>query len=279
MSHFVPNFIVGGAPRSGTGWLLACLREHPEVYVPLREVNYFSYEYDRTASWYRRHFEDCSSGQVTGEKSPSYLASPEAAARIHDWNPEVSLIFSLRHPVERAYSAYCMMLQAPHHDVGEDVGHELTPDSAIVREGRYFEHLQRYRSYFPDEQIHVLVFDDLKTDPGQFAQTLFRVIGVDFFFKPSILDQKFGHTKKRGGAVWSTIKKLTGRVASASSTAERVLQWCRQRGYTEWVHRLRPGKNYPPLPDSVRGQLRDYYRDDVSRLRSYLGRELPSWPD
>lgn len=273
-----PHFLIGGAPRSGTGWLLSCLQEHPEAFVPPKELNYFTYEYDRPASWYRHHFTESAAKQKSGEKSPSYLAHPEAPERIHAWNPDVDLVFSLRHPVERAYAMYCMLLQNPHYDLGHDIDQELTPQAAMVREGRYFEHLQRYRSYFSDDQIHVLIFDDLKENARGFAQDLFRAVGIDSTFEPSLLDRKYGHRKKRGGPVWSAVQELSIRFSRASTTVSRFIRWCRKQGYTEWIHRLRPGKDYPQLPDTVRERLNRYYHDDVEQLRSYLGRELPDWP-
>ena len=278
MSETHPHFIIAGAPRSGTGWMLSCLREHPEVHVPHHEVNYFSYEYDHPPDWYRGHFTDCAPGQQSGEKSPSYLAHPEAPARIHDWNSDVHLIFSLRHPVERAYAVYCMLLQNPHRDVGEDVEDELTPEMSAVRDGRYAEHLRRYRDCFPDEQLQIFVMDDLKKDSHRFLRTLYETVGVDPSFEPSILNRKYGHRKKRGGEVWSRIQEWSMRLARASDTASRWIQWVRRKGYTDWVHRLRPGKEYPPLTDEVRERLNEYYRDDVNRLRAYLDRELPGWP-
>jgi hypothetical protein len=258
--------------------MLSCLREHPEVFVPAKEVNYFSYEYNRPGAWYRDQFDDCASGQTSGEKSPSYLAHPEAPERIHRWNPEVKLIFSLRHPVDRAYATYCMLLQNPHYDLGRDIENELTPEASIVQEGRYFEHLQQYRAYFPDEQLHVLIFDDLRDDAHQFAQQLFRAVGIDPSFEPSLLNRKYGHRKKRGGALWSTVQEFSIRLSRASDWASRFIRWCRKQGYTDWIHRLRKGKDYPALPESVRERLKRYYHDDVERLRSYLGRELPDWP-
>jgi len=37
-----PDFIVIGAQRSGTSWIYACLYEHPEIWAPLKEINFFS---------------------------------------------------------------------------------------------------------------------------------------------------------------------------------------------------------------------------------------------
>jgi hypothetical protein len=274
----VPDFLIAGAPRSGTGWMLSCLREHPEACMPHHEVNYFSYDYDRSPEWYRGHFGDCASDQRSGEKSPSYLAHSEAPVRIHDWNPDVHLIFSLRHPVERAYAVYCMLLQNPQYDVGEEVENELTPDASMVQAGRYFEHLQRYRTHFPDEQIHVLVFDDLKEDASQFARQLFRSVRVDPSYEPNQLTRKYGQRKQWGGPAWSALQELSIRLTRVSRGAQRVMQWARRNGYTEWIHRLRPGKEYPDIPRRTRERLNRYYADDVGRLRSYLGRDLADWP-
>lgn len=258
--------------------MLSCLQEHPDAYVPPHEVKYFSYEYDRPADWYRDQCADAAPEQATGEKSPSYLAHPEAPARIHDWNPDVDLIFSLRQPVERAYAVYCMLPQNPHYDLGDDIERELTPSAGMVQKGQYVEYLRRYCEYFPDEQLHVLVFDDLKADSRQFAQRLFRTIGIDPTFEPSLLERKYGHRKKRGGAVWSAIQELSIRLSRVSSATDRAIRWLRRQGLTGWIHRLRPGTEYPPLTDAVRERLNAYYEDDVDRLRSYLGRELPDWP-
>ncbi len=258
--------------------MLSCLREHPSVYMPHHEVNYFSYEYDHTADWYQDHFSGCAPDQRSGEKSPSYLAHPDAPSRIHDWNEDVHLIFSLRRPVERAYAVYCMLLQNPHRDVGEDVASELTPESPAVQDGRYAEHLARYRSRFPEEQLHVFLLDDLKDNARRFLRDLYETVGVDSSFEPSLLDRKYGHRKKRGGRLWSQIQEWSMRLARTSDAVSRFIQWARREGYTDWIHRVRPGKEYPPLPESVRERLNEYYRDDVNRLRSYLGRDLPGWP-
>ena len=39
-----PNFVVIGAPKSGTTSLFHYLKQHPDVYLPVRkELHYFSY--------------------------------------------------------------------------------------------------------------------------------------------------------------------------------------------------------------------------------------------
>lgn len=255
---------------------MSCLAGHPDVYIPEREIRYFSKRYDHSPSWYRNHFEQRSTEHVVGEKSPSYFANPDAAARIYRWNPDVHLVFSLRHPIERTYAMYCMMLRRGH--VSKDIESELAPGKWLVRPSLYFERLRPYRDRFPDEQLHVLIFDDLKENPQKFARDLFSAVGVNSTFKPSMLDRKFGHRKKRGGPIWAAIRSFSLKLSNSLDLADSTIQWLRKRGYTDWIHRLRPEKEDPSLSTSIRRELRDYYRDDVNQLRDYLGRELSNWP-
>ncbi len=108
----LPEFIIGGAPRSGTTWLYELLDRHPDVHMakPVKpEPKFFlrDDEYGKGLEYYaNRWFADVEDGKIAGEKSTDYLESPSAAARIARDLPHVKLIFVLREPVARAYSNY-----------------------------------------------------------------------------------------------------------------------------------------------------------------------------
>src|SRR5688500_18430887 len=106
----MPDFIIAGAPRSGTTWLYMLADRHPAVAMarPWRpEPKFFLIDelYERGISYYSANwFDSLPPGRVLGEKSANYLESPAVAARIHRHLPEVRLVFILRNPVDRAYS-------------------------------------------------------------------------------------------------------------------------------------------------------------------------------
>ena len=102
-----PGFIGIGAQRTGTSWLYACMYEHPQVCMPQKEINFFSRErnWTRGYEWYEHLFAECPADAVAGEFSTSYLTDAATPARIHERYPDVKLIVSVRHPVERAYSS------------------------------------------------------------------------------------------------------------------------------------------------------------------------------
>jgi hypothetical protein len=109
----LPDFIIAGAPRSGTTWLYHLLDRHPDVYMakPVApEPKFFLVDelYARGIEYYSRQwFADAPAGKLAGEKSTNYLESPAAAERIAAHLPRVKLVFILREPAARAYSNYC----------------------------------------------------------------------------------------------------------------------------------------------------------------------------
>jgi hypothetical protein len=106
------DFLIIGATKSATTWLQRSLKADPSVVMPTRdlELHYFSREFHRGSKWYLSHFPDRKEvGQVVGERSNSYLDTPQVAGRVHAALPHAKLVAQLRNPVDRAYSDYCML--------------------------------------------------------------------------------------------------------------------------------------------------------------------------
>jgi len=91
--HLLPDFIIIGAARSGTTHLLGQLNAHPNVLEGPAETHFFdSHRYTYGLGWYRLRFPTNKSRRqvyrtglhpvLTGESSPSYLAHPNAPARV-----------------------------------------------------------------------------------------------------------------------------------------------------------------------------------------------------
>ena len=183
----LPNFIVIGAAKAGTTALYWYLEEHPDVFMsPVKETNYFAYGVDeggnllygdpdvhrfpvKTLEEYEQLFNRAGGARAVGEASPLYLECPQAAARIRNRLPDVRLICSIRHPVDRAYSDYLMYLRRRGRVFDPD--RQLTraaewarPDSRWMQVSRYYQQLARYFAAFPRDQIHVMLFDDFKTN-------------------------------------------------------------------------------------------------------------------
>ncbi|HEY1419866.1 MAG TPA: sulfotransferase, partial [Candidatus Dormibacteraeota bacterium] len=129
----LPNFLIIGAAKSGTDSLYGMLGQHPQIYIsPSKEPMFFVAEglpevpyrgpSDREVllrwdSWVNtlEHYESLFGGatveKAIGEASTWYLYDEGAPHRIKHHVPDAKLIAVLRNPVERAYSAFTMMLR------------------------------------------------------------------------------------------------------------------------------------------------------------------------
>jgi sulfotransferase family protein len=195
----LPDFIVGGAPRSGTTWLYWLLDRHPGVYMakPVRpEPKFFLVDaaYERGLEYYSSTwFEAARAGVLVGEKSTDYLESAAAATRMARDIPLVKLIFILREPVERAYSNYlwsrmngleredfatALKLEKQRERDLPDRWRHTRPFSYFSR-GLYADLLGRYYDRFPREQILVLRFEHIADDPRGLATRVQRFLGLD----------------------------------------------------------------------------------------------------
>jgi hypothetical protein len=289
----LPNFIVIGAAKAGTTALYWYLEEHPDVFMsPVKETNYFAYGVDergnllygdpdvhrfpvKTLEEYERLFAGAGGAPAVGEASPIYLECPQAAARIRGRLPAVRLICSIRHPVDRAYSDYLMYLRRRGREFDPD--RQLTPtaewarpDSRWMQVSRYYEQLARFFAAFPRDQIHVMLFDDLKTNPAGAVQGVYRWLEVDPCFAPD-----FETPHAVGGMPASRF--LEG-LFTTSAISKAVRPWVPKQA-TNWVKRLRSRnlRQAPPLPKGLKQELTRTFHEDIRKTSEVIGRDLQHW--
>lgn len=194
-SHLLPDFIIIGAARSGTTHLLGQLNAHPNVLEGPAETHFFdTHRYTYGMGWYRLRFPANRARRsayrhglhpvLTGESSPSYLAHPNAAARVAKGVPGARLLVLLRDPALRAAShwAWCLRQCGETRSFREAVEAEIGPpgdrgglrvpadkrvgDPMVVRRGIYQPQLERWRTHFPDRQIKVIQSERWFRDPS-----------------------------------------------------------------------------------------------------------------
>jgi len=289
----LPDFIVVGAAKAGTTALYWYLGDHPQVFMSrVKETNYFAYGLDegghllygdpelhhfpiRTIDAYERSFEGAGDARAVGEASPIYLECPQSAGRIRDTIPDARIICGLRDPVDRAYSDYLMYLRSRGRRL--DAARELTPSAAWARPdshwmqiSMYHEALRRYFDVFPPERIYVFLFDDLKADQAGLVRDLYRFLGADDGFVPD-----FDTPHNVGGMPASM---LLERVFTNDSLRRAVDPWIPKRA-ADWARRTRTRnlRRAPRLPNELAKELRERFRDDISKTAELIGRDLSLW--
>lgn len=294
----LPHFLVIGAQKAGSTYVLESLRAHPAIYMPRAEVPFFEgdrYSPDRLAL-FERHFEAARPGQLIGVKRPNWLCCPECPGRILRHLPHAKLIAILRNPVERAVSGYfhymasgfipIRPIEAGLPDLLDGKYDHLPRAREIMEFGMYHKHLAGCERCFPKTRIHIALLDDFRPDPGAALEAMFSFLGVDPGFRPKLTDRRpmaapYSITRLRlrtaahglifrrssDGAYLEPRLNPLSRAINALNTATDRLLWAR----------LFPAKA-PKLSPGLQARLEAIYAPDVDALRGWLGRPMPQWP-
>ena len=219
MQKIGPHFIVIGAQRSGTTWLHRVLSQHDKLWLtPVKELHYFDkqsiklgvlnkYERHRARfwswkraaidprwfgrywflprgdEWYAKLFRRARArGKITGEITPAYAAmSDQKWDQIHSLFPDVRLIFVMRDPIIRTWSALRNNMKKgridPYSSVEDLI--ELSLKPSIASRSDYLHAIQMVESKFGADQLHCCFFEQLIAEPTVFADSIFKFLGVN----------------------------------------------------------------------------------------------------
>ena len=194
-----PDFIGIGAQKAATSWLAACIAEHPRVWMPRKELGFFSTRYDyNQMQKYWKNFAACPNGHKTGEFSTNYLTTYESCCRIKTWCPDARLIIVVRDPLERAIShwRHCKMRN------------KIIDWSLIYQKSRLRYYVPKWEREF-GEQVLVIDYERLKNYPLNVVTDTYKHIGLTHTHVPSMVFTKINVSfKPKSIRVTRTIDKL-----------------------------------------------------------------------
>lgn len=271
-----PDFIIGGAPKSGTTSLFNYLSQHPEVYTPdLKEPHFFVREERKNIGCsrdvYESLFEEKKDDQVSGEGSTSYLENSKIVSKkMENMIPNVKLIFLLRDPIKRSYSDYWFHLMR-----GEIPVKKRFID--CVKEGHWIFNASHYpiniKNYYKNIGKHnVLVFttEELKYEPDRVLKKVCLHIGIDNSFN---FDTKNRHNVTK-------YPRSVGLVRMLGNLAPGLLSWSAQN---DWLRPVRSQilfsaqAHRPKMKTSVRERLLEQFAPEIKATQRLIGRDLSSW--
>jgi hypothetical protein len=182
MSNLVDFFVIG-AMKSGTSSLRGALGQHDDIGMAGKELHFFSKagNFDLGVSWYHSHFEDMQDKRVWGEKSPSYAPSTLAPERIKSYNPDARILFIMRQPARLAASQYQHSQRRQKGGavpIADDVNDTNRPSSSYIYRSQYDRQIDYWRSFFPAEQMMLLIFEEVMAAPDLWLDHIQDFIGV-----------------------------------------------------------------------------------------------------
>ena len=281
----LPNFLIIGAQKAATSWLAQCLGEHPDVFMAeQKEIHFFNHYFDRGLVWYESHFSEWTGQTTVGEATPGYLSHPDAPGRIKaTLGGGVKLIASLRHPVDRAYSAYWHHVRLGKIPVNADFHTALEQDDQVGLRSRgdYFTHLSRYLEYFQREDLLILIYEEIKGDPQKAVSGCLEFLGTDSQFVPDTLNSRVNKgTDIRLFHSWAV--KLRRSVAATRYLLPRGFREpFRAVGSRAFEHlvlkRLPEQKRRIPLDEDLRQELLGGFMPGIVKLEELLNVDLSIW--
>jgi hypothetical protein len=297
----VPDFFIVGHPKCGTTALYEMLRAHPQIYMPqIKETRFFAgelhpptgrrTELPTTIEQYLALFAPAPAGSLTGEASPSYLRSREAAARIAELNPDARIIAILREPASFVRSLHmellrdrvetepdlrrALALEERRSQAEERLRHPGLVYSDYVQ---YVEQLRRYEQVFPADQMKVLIYDDFRSDNQRTLRDVLRFLGVDPAAPLEVVEAN-ASVRIRSPRVQRLTRSLymgRGPLGGALKRVVKTMLPARVRRDALGVFQRRVVHAPPgPADERLTAELRERFRGEVIALGEHLRRDL-----
>lgn len=299
----LPDFLIIGAPKSGTTALHAALATHPALYMSeVKEPKFFltdgppptrvggpgDIQTWREHVWRRSDYEalfaPATAGQLRAESTPFYLYDTAAQRRIRELIPDAKMIAMLRDPVERAHSNWTHLWSAGLDPVGDFVRACADEDRRVAagwaqfwhytRLGRYGEQLEHLYQVVPQEQVLVLRYRQLVDAPVQTLDEICRFLGVPEGVVTEVPRENVtAHPDESPG------HRAVSSVIRAAAAASRHLPGTTGTRLTSPLERMlqRGARPRQPLTWEQRQAVLPYFESDIRLLEKVTESDFSDW--
>jgi len=241
---------------------------------------------------YLSYFSGAQNKKRIGEVSIWYLYSRLAAVEIQQFNPNADIIIMLRNPVDMMYALHAQMVYRGYEDIVDFASaleaekereHGLcitgkTPpliETLLYRKAASFsDQVKRFLEVFGREKVHIIIFDDLKTDTAQVYRDTLKFLGVDENYEADlkVVNRNKGIRSRKVDFLFNRphgiIRKVARLLVPRSLGCALVHQ----------INRLNTqNKPRPAMDSELRKKLQEEFASEVKRLSDLIGRDLTHW--
>lgn len=275
-----PTVIGIGAQKCASSWVHSVLGAHPQIGVSdPKEVDFFSYHFDRGYRWYESHFRGLADTVARCDTSPSYFYDPRSAERARAYNGDLKIVALLRDPVARAYSNHL-------HEVIKGHIPRLTFEEGLrgnptyIDQGRYHTHLRRWFDAFGADQILVLIAEEISADPALAAARLYDFVGVDGGFVSQVASESRNVSDRARSPGLRRALRSGGDLMRRAGLEEHLM---RIKSAAPVAGLLRMNSvdlrtEIPPMTEATRRLLTETFAPELTALAGLLGRDGFPWP-
>jgi hypothetical protein len=302
----MPDFLVVGAPRSGTTTLYTLLSGHPRIFMPFeKEPTFFArwgkeplYRYQkakvgadyivRDLNDYVRLFLGAKENQIIGEASTLYLYlhqdSIENINKIYGSKlRDIKIIALLRNPAERAWSQYCQKKKLGEEplEFNEAIDpqtirqrHEeqMIPSYDYVGMGMYSDHIKAYKENFP--QTKILFFEDFIQNPRNTMSQVSEFLEIEDTWKNASIK-----TYNASGTPKNKVAEIVDKFVFKPNRFKDRFKFILPAKARKGIKLRIPARlfNKEALNEPLRLELMDFYETDIKKLEKILGSDLSQW--
>lgn len=280
------DFIGVGFSRCGTTWIAKCLQAHPEICTPeWKETHFFDFDhnYKKGLNFYKSFFKN-SDNKVVGEYCPEYIFEEKALQRIKKDFPNVKIIVSLRHPIDRTFSHY--LYSKRKKGIPKEFCELFNKDfDDIIDKSNYYKYITTLYKYFVPKNIYILIYDDYKKNPKKFIQSIYNFLEVDDSFIPDSLLIETNKSKNLQYKFSFFEHLFAGRLHREKYFYWRILisilKFLNIGVFINYLRGLNKVKNIKEETEIIfskdKKRLKEFYVDGIERLEKLIKRDLIIW--
>ncbi|MEN6420452.1 MAG: sulfotransferase domain-containing protein [Smithella sp.] len=252
--------IIIGAMKCGTTSLFSYLSVHPLICpAVVKEAEFFSEHQDHKVSlnsygdlW--KNY-DGAVHQYVLEASTGYTkypAEPNVPEKFRDYGISPKFIYIMRNPFDRIISHFNFMQGRKKWALG-------ISDRHLINVSNYYLQLERYRKYFPVEDMLLLDFDDLRDNPQDVLRKVYN-----FLHLPACFPEQY-EIKNESLPVSPRFRKLVYFLDRFSA------------GKSKLFMELMPKQKRRLLTDEERAYIHRELKEDMRKLHAVYHVDVQKW--
>ncbi len=213
------DFFIIGTQKGGTEAALFHLNQHPNIYLPKKEIQYINQPFlyindlefikNKVENEVYNHFLKDNDENITennikkennkmiGIKNQEYMYIPKSIELLYNLYPQSKLIIFLREPISRAYSEYNMYLsfngissifvmpntfiESITRDDYVKLENIRTSGYYALQRGYYSTQLKHIYKYFPKNQVKIYISEIVQKEPQKYYNEIFEFLNVPYY--------------------------------------------------------------------------------------------------
>lgn len=285
--HRLPDFIIIGAMKCATTTLHEQLAQQPGIFMTEpKEPFFFSNDevWSKGLEWYSGLYQNAKEGDLCGESSTHYTKLPtyaQTVSRMRAHIPDTSLIYIIRHPIDRLVSHY--IHQWSEKVINSPIDKAISLHSELVDYSKYAMQIRPFLDQYGPGKVLLVFFEHLLAEPQVEFERIARFIGYSDIPRwhhanaSNISARRMRRSAWRDAIVWNPIVTWLRRIF----VSQQIRDWV--KGFWQMEQR-------PKISQDMHKSLERLFDEDLNQLSQWIDvslscrtfkqvakRSMPNW--